>query len=104
MFDFDFEGSLPWIFTGAAGLLGRLMFHAKEVQMLRRKPISWVLLWDLPIALGMGWIALGIGKWIEAPGEVVISIALAISYLGPHGIDIAFAKWSEKSNEEKKDG
>ena len=43
---------VPWLATGGAGLLGRLMFHAKLVQSGRRKPFSWVLFWDIPIALG----------------------------------------------------
>lgn len=77
------------------------MFHAKEVQMQRRKPISWMLLWDLPIALGMGWIALGIGNWMNSNHEVTVSIALAISYLGPHGIDAAFAKWSDRETKKE---
>lgn len=92
--DFKFDNELPWVLTAAAGLLGRLMFHAKEVQKSRRKALSWVLLWDLPIALGMGWVALGIGTWLQAQAEVTISIALAISYLGPHVIDMGFEKWS----------
>lgn len=95
-----FGEKLPWIMTASAGLLGRLMFHAKEVQMQRRKAFSWVLLWDLPIAIGMGWMAHGIGVWAKAPQEVTFSIALGISYLGPHVIDIAFAKWSEKDKKE----
>lgn len=103
MFEFKPGEELPWILTAAAGLLGRLMFHAKEVQMSRRKAFSWILLWDLPIALGMGWIALGLGAWLEANTEVTISIALAISYLGPHGLDIAFMKWSDREMQKEEE-
>ena len=87
---------LPWIMTGGAGILGRLMFHARQVQLGHRKPISWLLFWDLPIALSMGWIALGLGIWLDVPWEVVISISLTTSYLGPHGIDLLFIRWAEK--------
>lgn len=90
-----FADTLPWILTGGAGMLGRLMFHAKQVQRGCRKPFGWVLLWDIPIALGMGWIALGLGSWLKVPWEVIVSISLATSYLGPHVIDMIFAKWSE---------
>jgi hypothetical protein len=86
---------LPWIMTGGAGMVGRLMFHAKQVQRGLRKPFAWVLLWDLPIALGMGWIALGLGTWLAVPWEVTVSIALTVSYLGPHIIDLLFVRWSD---------
>lgn len=101
MSDFKFEiqgfhDALPWILTGGAGMLGRLMFHAKQVQRGIRKPFGWVLFWDIPIALGMGWISLGLGIWLKVPWEVTVSISLAVSYLGPHGIDLLFARWAEK--------
>lgn len=86
---------VPWLATGGAGLLGRLMFHAKLVQSGQRKPFSWVLFWDIPIALGMGWISLGLSRWLNVHWEVTISIALIVAYLGPYGIDTMFAKWSD---------
>lgn len=90
-----FSDALPWLLTGGAGMLGRLMFHAKQVQRGVRKPFSWVLFWDIPIALGMGWIALGIGIWSHVPWEVTVSLALTIAYLGPHVLDMILAKWAE---------
>ena len=95
-----------WIFTGGAGLLGRLMFHAKLVQTGQRKPFSWILLWDIPIALGMGWISLGLSQWLNVAWEMTISIALVVAYLGPYGIDTIFLKWSDWKfgKKEEKDG
>lgn len=90
-----FTDIMPWLLTGGAGMLGRLMFHARQVQTGHRKPFSWILFWDIPIALGMGWIALGLGIWAKIPWELTVSVALAISYLGPHVIDHLFVKWSE---------
>lgn len=102
----DWNSWGPWAATGGAGVLGRLMFHAKQVQLGRRKPLSWTLFWDLPIALGMGWIALGLASWLHAQHEVTISIALIVAYLGPYGIDSLFVKWSEYKfgEKEKSDG
>lgn len=96
----------PWAATGGAGMLGRLMFHARQVQMGKRKPLTWALFWDLPIALGMGWIALGLASWLEVRHEVTISISLIVAYLGPYGIDSLFAKWSDYKfgKKEKADG
>lgn len=88
-------------------MIGRLMYHAKQVQMGRKKPLTWALILDVPIALGTGWIALGLCTWFNVQWEVTISTAIVVGYLGPYGIDTVFAKWSdwkfgskEKTNEE----
>lgn len=96
--------ALPWLITGGAGMLGRLMFHAKQVQRGVRKPFSWVLLWDIPIALGMGWASLGLGVWLNVAWEVTVSISLVVSYLGPHTIDLLFSKWSDLKFGRKENG
>lgn len=75
-------------------MLGRLMYHARQVQLGKRKPFSWVLLWDIPVALCMGWIALGVATWLKIPWETTVSLALVAAYLGPYSLDIVFAKWS----------
>ena len=92
---FSWATVAPWVVVGGAGMLGRLMYHARQVQQGKRKPFSWVLFWDVPIALGMGWIALGLGTYLQVSWEVTISIALVIAYLGPYGIDTVFAAWSK---------
>lgn len=86
--------SIPWALVGGAGMLGRLMYHAKMVQAGQRKPLSWALLWDLPIALGSGWFAYGIATYFGFLWEATISIAIAASYLGPYAIDTIFDKWA----------
>ena len=93
---FSWADGLPWAMIGGAGVLGRLMYHAKLVQAGKRKPFTWALLWDVPIALGMGWIALGLGTWLHVQWEVTVSLALGIAYLGPYGIDSVFARWADK--------
>jgi LydA holin phage, holin superfamily III len=84
-----------WAYTGGAGVLGRLMFHAKQVQAGRRKPLSWALFWDIPIALGTGWIALGVASQLGLAWEPTMSAALIMAYLGPYGIDTLFVRWLE---------
>lgn len=76
-------------------MLGRLTYHAYQVQLGKRKPFSWVLLWDIPVALTMGWVAFGIAAWFKVSWEVTVSLALVASYLGPHGIDVLFTKWAD---------
>ena len=96
--------SVPWFLTGFAGVMGRLMLYAKRVQEGRSKPLGWLILWDVPIALSMGWIALGLGVWVHTPFPVTFSIALIASYLGPNMIDIVFFKWLEAKFDLKKKG
>jgi hypothetical protein len=91
----NWADAAPWVFAAGAGMIGRLMYHAKQVQAGKRKPFSWVLLWDIPIALGMGWIAIGLGKWLHTPWEATISLALVCAYLGPYGLDTVFAKYAD---------
>ena len=99
---------MPWAFTGGAGVIGRAMFHAKQVQAGRRKPVSWALLWDLPISLATGWMALGLCKYLGIGYDPTISVAIFFGYLGPYGVDTMFAKASEKilptGAKERKDG
>ena len=91
----DWSNFTPWVWIGGAGMIGRLMYHAKQVQAGKRKPLSWALFWDVPIALGMGWIALGLGTWLHVAWEVTVSLALIIAYLGPYGLDTIVAKWAD---------
>lgn len=86
----------PYAWTGAAGLLGRAMFHARQVAAGRRKPLSWTLLWDVPIALGMGWISFGACRWQDLPHEATISAAILASYLGPYTVDLIVTRAAEK--------
>jgi hypothetical protein len=85
-----------YLWTGGAGIVGRLMYHAQQVQRGRRKPLSWVLLLDLPIALGMGWGALGLGVWLQLPPEPTISIAIAAAHLGPYSVDRVFGALADR--------
>lgn len=88
--------SFPYIWTGGAGILGRLMFHGMMVQRSKRKPFSWILLWDLPIALGMGWAALGICVYIKGPFELAVSSAIISAYLGPYSVNRVFERLATK--------
>ena len=88
--------AVPYAWTGGAGVIGRLMFHARMVQQGKRKPLSWVLLFDLPIALAMGWIVYGICAWFELTPQPTISAAIMASYLGPYSVDRIFAIAAER--------
>lgn len=85
-----------YIWTGGAGMLGRLMFHAREVQRGRRKPLTWALLFDVPIALAMGWSAYGVCVWLGLEMEPTLTAAILSSYLGPYTVDWVFARAADK--------
>lgn len=89
-----FNEAYAW--TGGAGVLGRLMYHARQVQQGKRKPLSLALMLDLPIALAMGWGAYGAAVWGGLAPEPSISVVIAASYLGPFTIDMLFVRWAEK--------
>lgn len=95
----DFKGiaadAAPWIWIGVAAMVGRLMYHAKLVQAGKRKAVSWVLFWDIPIAVCMGWITLGFGKWIGLDWEPTVSLSMVMAYLGPYSMDTVFRKWAD---------
>lgn len=93
--------AVPYAWTGGAGLLGRVMFHAREVQRGRRKPLSWTLVLDVPIALAMGWIIYGLCAWYDVIPQVTISAAILASYLGPYTLDRLVARVSDKYLGEK---
>ena len=86
----------PYAWTGGAGMIGRLMFHARQVQQGKRKPLGWALLLDLPIAFGMGWGAYGLCVWFGMDSAPTISAAIAASYLGPYSMDRIFARAADK--------
>lgn len=95
MLDDFVKSAEPWGWLGGAGLLGRLVFHARQVQNGHRKPFSTALLWDIPIGIGMGWMALGLSQYLGLAHEPAISLAMALSYLGPYTIDRFIAMWAD---------
>lgn len=72
---------------------GRLMWHVSEYRKRRRKLLSVDLLWELPIAVGMGFIAEGISSYFQFNNEVTVGLIVGLSYLGPRGIEAIFEKW-----------
>jgi len=76
----------------APGIVGRLMFHSKEVQAGRRRFWGRELPFETFIALGMGMIGYSIGVYWALPGPVTAGIISVIAYLGPRFIDTTAAQ------------
>lgn len=85
-----------WIWVALAGVLGRLIYHSGQVQMGKRKFWSKELMLELPVALGMGFIAHGVCKYFGLVPDVETAAAILAGYLGPRGIDVIVTKYIGK--------
>lgn len=89
-------GDFDWFaaaLSSALGLIGRLMYLANE----RRQPVSWSLVWEIPIAIGMGLIGRGIGEYVGATGFVLFSLSIVTAYIGPRLISWAVQAYINRS-------
>lgn len=78
--------------SALGGILGRLMALSQE----RRMPLRWGLLWELPTAVGMGWIARGGAEYMHLTGFPAFAITIAGGYIGPGIISWAVQKLAGK--------
>ncbi len=69
--------------SGLIGLLGRLLFLARA----DRRRFGWGLLWEVPIAIGMGAIGKGLADWFGLPSFPETALIVSIAYVGPRFID-----------------
>jgi hypothetical protein len=93
-----------YLWAGGAGLLGRLMYHAHLFQRGERKSLVWIVC-DLLIALGMGWITLGVGAWLDVSWQTSQSLAIMAGWAGPQlinqTIDAALDRYRRGKDEPK---
>lgn len=82
--------------TIGGALLGRIMWHAQEVRKDRRRFFGPELLWELPVAGGMGFIGEGIAGWLSLGQPVSTGIVVGLAYLGPRGAEVLFTKWFDR--------
>lgn len=81
----DTEIARTAVTAGGLGLLGRLVYWAVHDQ---RHPIGWSLLWELPLALGMGWIGLGVSEYLGLATNATYAMTISVSYTGPRLLDL----------------
>lgn len=67
-------------------VMGRMMHHVLEVQAGRRRFWSLDLIWEIPIAIALGFIGDGFGAWLELPQKPALALIVVMSYLGPRFI------------------
>ncbi|MEH6477642.1 MAG: phage holin family protein [Sneathiella sp.] len=82
----------------AAAVLGRLVYHARLVQRQERDFFSRHILFELIIALGVGYAANGVMVYLGLEeDEVRIGGIVILSYLGPGGIEYLLVRYFNKS-------
>lgn len=59
----------------------------------RRSPFSASLLWELPSAIGLGWIGRAIGEAWGLQGFALMSASIVVAYLGPRIISWGVQKY-----------
>jgi biotin transporter BioY len=80
------SNALQYLLAGGAGVLGRVMHHMWLIQRGQQKSWLWIAC-DLVIALGMGWIVLGLCAWFDVVWQATQSLAIIAGWAGPHVID-----------------
>lgn len=79
--------------AGGLGLLGRLV----ALSVASKRPTGWSLLWELPLALGMGVVGKGIAESMQTTGFMHYAVIIGISYTGPRILDILTQRYLDKS-------
>ena len=88
--DLAAEGGVAFVF----GIIGRLL----HISMMDRRPLGWGLLWELPVALGMGLIGVGLGDWLVLKAFPQYAVTIAIAYLGPRVIDYVLIRYGMRAS------
>lgn len=86
------EGLKGWVGVIVAAIAGRMMAHAVAVQAGQRRFFGPHLFWEIPIAIGMGYIAAGTGEWLGLSGNPQLGLVAAASYLGPNGVEALMSR------------
>ena len=100
MTDGTIVGVLQNMFGGAAttiigAMMGRLMWHTSEVKKQNRRFFGKELLWELPVAFGMGVFGEGAADYFQLSDTAGVALIVALAYLGPRGIEVLFTRWFE---------
>lgn len=72
---------------------GRLMWHMSEVKRDNRKFLGWELVWELPIAFGMGLLGDGVTSYFDLDDTTGIAVIVGLAYLGPRGVEALLSRW-----------
>lgn len=77
--------------AGGLGAVGRLLALAHAGAS---KPTGWSLLWEVPLAIGMGVVGKGVADFLRLDDFPEYAVTIAVSYIGPRVIDILAARYA----------
>lgn len=77
-------------------LVGRVIAHARAVQLGHRRVFALSLLWELPIALGMARTGQAVAEWtgLTSP-NLRDAIIITVAYVGPRIFEMLFQRGSD---------
>lgn len=84
---------------GGAGLtlisafLGRAMWHVSEVRKQNRELFGKEIVWELPLTLGMAFVAEGAASYLDFGDRSTVMLIAVLAYFGPRGIEAIFTRW-----------
>jgi MFS superfamily sulfate permease-like transporter len=95
----DMQGTLAaagWAILWA--LSGRLLYVMNLVRIGKRKEFFSVqTVWELGVAVGMGVVAGGLSEYLGLEGLTSAGFIAAVSYLGPHIIEVLLTLAAQKA-------
>ena len=71
-----------WLAAGA-GILGRIMAQSGSGRPFFRMS----QLWEIPTGVGLGWVGISTGEWLELPLALSVTLGLLLSREGPEAAD-----------------
>lgn len=74
-----------------AAYLGRFVYHLEQVRRRRRRLLSLDVLFDVPIAAGMGLLGAGLGEYLSLAQLGTAATAGVLGYVGPRGAEAMLA-------------
>lgn len=79
-----------------AAVLGRAMWHARQVSAGRRRLLSWALAWELLMAVGMAFVGDGLGEHLALSSGARVALIAVLAYLGPRGTEAILERWFDR--------
>jgi hypothetical protein len=79
--------------TVVGTVLARLMWHGNEARKGHRKFLGVELIWELPVAFGMGMVGEALSSYLSLAQPVSTGLIIALAYMGPRGVAALFEQW-----------
>ncbi|MEH6525907.1 MAG: phage holin family protein [Sneathiella sp.] len=87
------QSAISFCTTLIASVFGRLLYHVQLSQKGLRRFFSWHLFFELATAISIAFAAEGIAAYFGLEGKPAFAAIVAISYIGPRGIEVAFQRF-----------